>query len=65
VISKLVHSIELIGMKPDIGRPLRRENVREWTVPGLPYVIPYRITSEEVIILRVYHTRRRCHQAWK
>jgi plasmid stabilization system protein ParE len=29
------------------------------SLPGLPYVVPYRIVGSGVRILRVYHTARR------
>jgi toxin ParE1/3/4 len=63
VVARLVQSIELIALKPDIGRPIEGRSVREWKVPGLPFVIPYKV-EEWVTVLRVYHTRRRRPRRW-
>lgn len=40
---------------PGIGRPGRVEGTRELVVPGLPYIIPYRVKNNVVEILRVLH----------
>jgi len=64
VISRLEKSIILISEKPLIGRPGQRDDMREWSVPGLPYVIPYRIIDDTVEIVRVYHTARKRPSEW-
>jgi addiction module RelE/StbE family toxin len=65
VIAKLVHSIDLIVLRPEIGRPAKGRDTREWTVPGLPYIIPYQVKADELIILRIYHTRRKRPNDWQ
>ncbi len=56
---RLVKALKMIAERPAIGRQgatgARRH---EWSVPGLPYLIPYRVEAERVIILRVFHTAR-------
>ena len=64
VASRLAKSFELLSRKPDIGRPLPRTGVREWSVPGLPYIIPYRTGPAGIEILRVWHTRRKAPEFW-
>jgi toxin ParE1/3/4 len=64
VILKLEKAIELIGERPQIGRPIPGQPVREWSVPGLPYVIPYRASGDLVEIIRIYHTSRQRPQEW-
>ena len=44
---------------PLIGRPGRIEGTRELVIPGLPYVIPYRVVDDSVLILSVIHTSRK------
>ncbi|MDZ4738653.1 MAG: type II toxin-antitoxin system RelE/ParE family toxin [Alphaproteobacteria bacterium] len=39
----------------DIGRPSRIEGVRELSVRVAPYVIAYRVNSDAIDILPVYH----------
>lgn len=65
VVAKLVYSIEMIISRPEIGRPAEGRNIREWTVPGLPYIIPYQFKADELVILRVYHTRRKRPKRWQ
>ncbi|MGN6421933.1 MAG: type II toxin-antitoxin system RelE/ParE family toxin [Asticcacaulis sp.] len=40
---------------PEIGRPGRLADTREWIVSGLPYIIAYQVSSEAV---RVLHNAR-------
>ena len=44
---------------PESGRPGRAEGTRELVVPGLPYILPYRLRGDRVEILRVMHAARR------
>lgn len=43
---------------PLTGRPGRIEGTRELVIPGLPYIIPYRVIGDSVQILSVIHTSR-------
>lgn len=40
---------------PEIGRPGKIENTRELVIPGLPYIVIYRVYRETAVILRVLH----------
>lgn len=64
VAATLRKSIELIGEQPNIGRADPETAFREWAVPGLPYVIPYRILGETIEIVRIYHTSRKRPVEW-
>lgn len=44
---------------PRSGRAGRVEGTLELVVPGLPFVVPYRVVRETIEIIRVYHTSRR------
>ncbi len=44
---------------PYIGRPGRIEGTRELVVPGLPYIIPYRVADGVIQIASVIHTSRK------
>jgi addiction module RelE/StbE family toxin len=44
---------------PESGRVGRIEGTRELVVPGLPYVILYRVEDEVIVILSVIHTSRK------
>jgi toxin ParE1/3/4 len=41
---------------PESGRTGQVAGTRELVVPGLPYLVVYRIGEESVEILRVFHT---------
>ncbi len=64
VATALRKSLALIAERPDIGRPGATPDIREWSVPRLPYVVPYRVRGDHVEILRVWHTRRNRPSEW-
>lgn len=64
VTGRLVKSFLLIRSNPEIGRPSMTGTTREWSVPGLPYLIPYKVRSGTVYILRIWHTSRERPKAW-
>lgn len=63
-VLRMDKAISLIGERPDIGRPVPHSGIREWSVPGLPYVVPYRITEDSIEIIRVFHTARLRPSDW-
>jgi plasmid stabilization system protein ParE len=65
VASRIRKAFDLVAERPEIGRPTSIPHLREWSVPGLPYVIPYRVRGDKVEILRVFHTSRRRPSAWQ
>ena len=42
-----------------MGRHGRIEGTRELVIPGLPYIIPYRVKNNVIEILRVLHAARK------
>jgi len=64
VIERIDKALIAIRNNPNIGRPAPRPTIREWSVPGLPLVIPYRVRGTKIEILRVYHTRRQRPATW-
>ena len=50
---------ELLAEHPSIGREGRVKGTRELVAPGVPYIIAYRLHSDEVQILTVMHAARR------
>lgn len=58
VIERLEMAVERLATHPAMGRLGRRPATRELVVPGVPYVVVYRVGDGEVQILRVYHTSR-------
>jgi addiction module RelE/StbE family toxin len=44
---------------PQSGRPGRIEGTRELVIPGLPYIVPYRVVDDTILLLSVIHTSRK------
>lgn len=61
---RIKKSLDLITQRPGIGRPSQQARIREHSVPGLPYVVPYRVRGETVEILRIFHTSRERPSKW-
>jgi toxin ParE1/3/4 len=59
VIRRIEHSISRLPIVPLSGRPGVVAGTRILVVPGLPYVVIYRVRDEEVHIIAVLHTARR------
>ena len=53
------HVDEILAPHPGIGRAGRIPGTRELVVPGTPFLVPYRVTGDSLIVLGVYHGRRR------
>jgi toxin ParE1/3/4 len=49
----------LLKTQPNLGHPGRIAGTREIFITGTKYIIPYRIKTDEIQILRVIHTSRR------
>ena len=58
VVACVESAVERLAKHPSSGRTGRRPGTRELVVPGIPFVIIYRVDDAEVVILRVYHTSR-------
>ncbi len=50
---------DFLGDHPKIGRIGRVAGTYELVIPGIPYIVPYRIQNQEVQILSVFHTSRK------
>jgi toxin ParE1/3/4 len=58
VQQRIIEAAESLASFPDRGRPWRLRAAKELLVPGLPYVIIYRIARDRVIVLALFHTSR-------
>lgn len=59
VAVRIKKTVELLNDQPSIGRPGRVQGTRELVIPGLPYIVPYRVKNNVVQILRVFHGARK------
>ncbi len=63
VYQEIVTVARRLPQFPALGRPGRHPETRELSVSGLPYLIIYEVSAEEVTILAVFHTSRDSVQA--
>jgi toxin ParE1/3/4 len=59
VRDRIVALIALLQDHPDAGRQTSRANVRRLSVNPYPYLIDYRVTATEIVIMRFRHAARR------
>lgn len=60
VILELIECVDTtLPISPATGRPGRVFGTRELVIGNLPYVIAYRVSGNDLEILRVLHTSRR------
>ncbi len=57
--NRIWNSVQLLADNPEIGRPGRVSGTRELVINGTPYIVAYRIKSNQVQILRVIHGARK------
>jgi len=58
IAARIKKVVNALSEHSAIGRHGRIEGTRELVIPGLPYVIPYRVKNGIIEILRVFHTAR-------
>lgn len=56
---KIIKSVAILAVHPEIGRIGRILNTRELIINGTPYIVPYRIKNGYIEILRVQHSAKR------
>jgi toxin ParE1/3/4 len=55
VAQRILASVKHLAKHPHLGRPGREPETRELIVAGTPYIIPYRIHRDRLVILAVVH----------
>ena len=59
LVAQVLKAANLLGSFPNSGRAGRVFGTRELVITDFPYIIPYRVKSDTVEILRVFHTSRK------
>jgi toxin ParE1/3/4 len=59
VVTAITTAVDQLANHPAVGRTGRVPGTRELVVADTPYIIPYRVHSGAVEILRVFHGARR------
>ena len=58
VVAALRQVSERLLVFPHSGRPGRVPGTRELVIPGLPFILPYTVRGDRVVILAVIHATR-------
>jgi addiction module RelE/StbE family toxin len=59
VAQRVRQAVNQLEEHPKMGRPGRVRGTLELVIPGLPYIVPYRIKGGDVQILSVFHAARK------
>lgn len=59
VIEKIRREVEILRSQPEVGRPGRLPESREFVIRQYPYIVAYRIRDDDIHLLLVVHTSRR------
>ena len=59
VAQKIKKTVNLIQEHPHIGKPSLVNGFREKQVKNLPFVIPYKVVDNTIIIVRVFHNKQK------
>jgi addiction module RelE/StbE family toxin len=59
VVRRIVKAAHRLEQFPLSGRVGRTKGTRELVVPGLPYIILYRVVEDAILISSVIHTSRK------
>ncbi len=62
-VARLLAAADAFAARPAMGRPGRLRGTRELVVPGLPYIVAYRVTASSVDLLTIMHTAQQWPEA--
>jgi len=66
VAKKIWDSVQLLASQPGLGRPGRVPGTREMVISGLPFIIPYIVEQDGmVVILRIMHSSMKWPESFK
>jgi toxin ParE1/3/4 len=58
---RILQAVDQLSANPGVGRPGRVRDTRELVIAGTPYLAPYTVVGDTVVILRVLHGAQRWH----
>lgn len=59
VAKSIKETVSLLKDNPNLGKPSLVDGFREKQVAGLPFVIPYKVIDSKMIIVRIFHNKRK------
>jgi len=60
VARRILESIDLLQLHPEMGTPGRVLGTRELVIPDTPFIVPYRVRRDRLELIAVFHG----HQKW-
>jgi len=64
ILRKIVHSAKLIQEHPYIGNNTAQDDLMEWSIPNIPFTLPYQLKNNTIQILRVFHESQQRPDYW-
>lgn len=64
VVGRIFEAVEQLSEHPGAGRPGRVPGTRELVVRNTRYILPYRVRSDRIEVLRLFHASRRPPKRW-
>lgn len=55
VVGRVLHAVERLETFPASGRSGSAKDTREVVIPGLPYIVVYRLLAQDVEVIAVFH----------
>jgi addiction module RelE/StbE family toxin len=59
VVARIVAAVDALADHPAMGRAGRLTGTRELVLADIPYIIPYRVTRNDIEILTVMHAAQK------
>jgi len=58
VRQRIAKAVQRLKQFPEAGRSWRLAGCRELVIPGLPYIVIYKVTPDTVIVASLFHASR-------
>ncbi len=55
IVDTIRQTVQILSDHPHLGRTGRVADTKELVIPGTPYIVPYQIIEDRIILLRVLH----------
>jgi len=59
MVERIRDTVDHLAENPDLGRAGRVPGTRELIVGGTPFIVPYRIRTDVIEIISIFHAARR------
>lgn len=65
VVETIRETVQILIEHPHLGRGGRVADTRELIIPGTPYIVPYQVVEDRIILLRVLHGARQWPESFE